>query len=312
MIEENPYVDEVWEIPIPDRSQMDRAWVSFEKAARTRLKKGEFSKIFLTQINPANYQNFDGTVRSSIFRGYPRPITVSIQPVLRLRSSETENVRRFAEEWKLGQRDYIVLFECASSSGQSFVTPSYAVMTARLILERHPNAAIILSSNASITSGDGRIIDGSRLTLRENAELTKYCHLIVGCSSGVSWICTSEWAKPLPFIQVLRGSTSVFASMFHDAEYFHLPTDHILEMTDCAAERLADCIVTAIHDGFGQAKKNYHEIIPVKLTLYLEGFMKAVIRGGHLIKCLVSISHVLKRYGIKPFIDYFEELLNPA
>jgi hypothetical protein len=309
MIEGNPYVDEIWEIEIPDRHHMDDAWRSFEKVAKKRFQNGEFDKIFLTQINPNNFQNFDGTVRSSLFRAYPGPITVPVQPVLRLREDERANVREFAESNNLKGREFVILFECASSSGQSFVTPSFAVATASAVVARKPNVACILSSNIAIRSDDERIIDGSRLRLRENAELTNYCHLIVGCSSGVSWICTSDAAAPLPFVQLLKKSTSVFASMQHDAEYFGLPTDHIMEMTECSPEHLADCLVEIISNGFPSAKKKYHEQIPVKLDLYFEVFMRAVLRSGHPVKFFTSMRHVLRRYGSAPFLEYFRDLV---
>src|SRR5258707_9133001 len=125
MIDENPYVDEVWEIPVPHREEMDKAWRKFEIEAKQKLKKSEFDAMFLTQVNPSNYQNFDGTVRASIFRGYPHPITVPIAPVIRLRKEEVENVRRFAEEHALHRYKRIVLFECAGASGQTFLTPEF-------------------------------------------------------------------------------------------------------------------------------------------------------------------------------------------
>ena len=305
-IEENPFVDRIWQIPLEKRNEMDQIWMNFEVEARKRLISGEFDQMFLTQVNPNNYQNFDGTVRASILRGYPRPLTVPITPVLRLREEEVTKVGRFAEEHGLSRRKYAVLFECASRSGQSYVTPEYALQASEHVLSRVGDCAIILSSNEKFAGGRPEIIDGSVLSLRENAELTKYCTLLVGCSSGVSWVCTSDWAKPLPIIQVLKRSTSVFASMVHDAEYFGLPTGHIIEMTDCSAERLGDCIEAALTEPFMSVRSRFHEQIPVELNLYLETFMRAVLRRGQILKVLKSLLLVRKRYGMEPFARYLK------
>lgn len=303
-IEENPYVDAIWEIPLLKRSDMDAAWIKFAKEAKQRKKTGEFDEIFLTQIGPNNYQNFDGTVRSSIFRAYPAPITVPVQPIIRLREDEVAGVRQFAERHDLAHRKHVILFECSSQSGQSFLTSTYAVEVSKRVLRNIPDAAVILSSNQKIFSDDQRIIDGSELSLRQNAEMSKYCDLFVGCSSGISWLCTSDWAKPLPMIQVLNRSMSVFASMYHDAEYFGLPTDRIIEMTNSTEERLAECITMSLSGSFRDAREKYHERIPVELNRYIETFMRSVLRKGQIFKIIKSVVHVYDRYGIDPFIRY--------
>ena len=311
-IEENPYVDEIWEFPLENRRVMDPTWVKFEKEARRRFKQGEFDEVFFTQINPNNYQNFDGTIRASILRGYPNPITVPVTPILRLRPQEAENVLRFVERFRISQRRHRILFECASRSGQSNVTPPYAVAVAQQVLQQIDDCAIILSSNEKIASPDERVIDGSLLSIRENAEMTKYCTLFVGCSSGISWVCTSDWAKALPMIQVLSRSTSVFASMNHDAEYFGLPNGHIIELTDCPGERLAECIVQALTEPFDAVRARFHEEIPVELNLYLEHFLWSVLRRRQIWKAMKSLILVVRRYGMQPFGRYAKAKLSPA
>ena len=99
ILDGNPHVDEIWVVQINDNTveAENKAWTQFKKEALDKQKCGEFDKVFLTQVGPDNLQNFDGTVRSSIFRAYPRPITVPIAPVLRLSSNEVENVRQFAQ-----------------------------------------------------------------------------------------------------------------------------------------------------------------------------------------------------------------------
>jgi hypothetical protein len=306
-IEENPYVDEVWEISLTDRSQIVPMWRTFVRMARERIRKGDFTKAFFTQVAPDNYQNFDGTVRSSVFRGYPGPITVPVNPVMHLRPEEIDTVRRFADAYTLGRWRHVVLFECASASGQSFVTPGYAFDAARIVVENVADSTVILSSNTRIATSHERIIDGSILSIRENAELSKYCTLLVGCSSGISWICTSDWAKPLPTIQVLRGVTSVFASMVCDAEYFRLPTSHIIEMTDSSREHLAACIISTLREPFSDVRAKFHQRIPVKLNFYFSTFFISILKQRQPVKAFRSVVHVWHRFGWHPFLEYFSD-----
>jgi hypothetical protein len=302
----NPYVDAIWEVPFASRGDMDRAWRRFEREARRRHRAGEFDRLVFTQLGPDNYQNFDGTIRASLFRGYPGRITVPITPVLRLTDAEVECVRQFAAAHRLATHRNVVLFECTPASGQSYLTPAFALAAARAVLARTPDTAFILSSHESIPTGDGRIVDGSGLSFRMNAELTKYCSLLIGCSSGISWICTSDWARPLPMIQLLKGSTSVFASMTQDAEYFGMPVDNILEIRDCTADYLAECVVATFQAGFPEARRKFHEKIPVALDFYLEVFMLSVLKQGQLLKVLRSLRLVVSRYGFTPFREYLQ------
>ncbi len=307
VIKNNSYVDDVWEIQAPNKKEERKFWNGFEAEAKRRLKNGDFDKAFFTQIFPNNIQNYDGTVRSSIFRGYPYPITVPVQPVIRLTDEEVQNVKSFAERNRLNEKSSVILFECSSSSGQSFVTPEFAVEVSKQVIQKEKNWAIILSSNKKIDTGYPNILDGSTVSYRENAELTKYCSLIVGCSSGISWICTSDWAKPLPFIQVLKGKTGMYASMVHDAEYFGLPTEHIIELFDCTSQQLTECIRNALNN-FAEAREKYHQKVRVRLNHYFPFVLSVMVKGffkGHFIKGLKSFNLTYKRYGWAPFKKYF-------
>ncbi len=305
---ENPFVDAVWEYPMTERREIVTTWAPFVREARRRLRRGDFTGTFFTQIAPGNYQNFDGTVRPSIFRGYPGPITVPIAPVLRLGAGEVERVHAFAERSDLSHQRHVVLFECGAASGQSFVTPDFALSVARILVGQMSDCVIILSSNVTVTSGHERILDASSLTVRENAELSRYCSLLVGGSSGISWICTSDWAKPLPMIQLLRGSTSMYASMLYDAEYFGLPTGNILEMTESTAAEVAGCIRIALTEGFPVARERYHRRLPVDLSFYFRTFVPAILKQGEPLKALRSMRLVQQRFGSAPFRDYVSGL----
>jgi len=298
IIEGNPYVDEIWELPFSRAQALGEGWRSFTAAAKDRLRRGDFDRIFFTQIPPDNYRNFDGTVRASIYNGYPGRITVPVTPVLRLPPEDVAHVRQFAEQHALSRYRNVILFECAGLSGQTFVTQAFALETARLILRQH-DCCFVISSADRVTSPDPRIVDGSPLRFRENAELTHYATLFIGCSSGISWITTSDWAKQLPTIQLLRKKTSIYASMVHDAEYFGLPHDHIIEMTDCAPARLAACISEILTGTFNDARAMFHEQISVDHRFYFETFFFAMLKRGHLHAALGSLLHVLRRYGLR-------------
>ena len=271
ILEGNPDVDAVWEVePPPLRNHLPNAawdqsvrmWDLFKIEARARQARGEFEQVFLTQVGRRNMHLYDGTIRSVIYSGYPGAITVPMAPVLRLGGQEVENVRRFvASHPVFAKRTHRILFECAPQSGQAGVNPEFALEVAGKLLAGEPDACVVLSSNVSIRSDDERIIDGSGLTLRENAELTKSCTLFIGCSSGISWLCTSDWAKPLPMIQLPSEKSHFPNSVVRDHRRWHLPTDGLLEMIDCPADRLCACVEVVFRKGFAAARERFHEEI---------------------------------------------------
>jgi hypothetical protein len=305
VIEGNPYVDEIWELPLNSNEEIVSAWKQFEIDVRNKKNHEEYDEVYLTQVHPGNFQNYDGTSRSSIFRSYPRPITVSVQPVVRLSDKEIENVRKFAHLHQLPMKKNVILFECASTSGQSFVTPDFAFKVAKKVLKNNPDVYFILSSNLPIHVTERHIIDGSALSFKENAELTKYCSLLVGCSSGISWLATSDWAKPLPKIQLLKADTVMYASMIYDAMYFGLPTEQILEMQDCKPEHVASCIQVIFDSGFTSAKQKYHQDIPLNFGFYFQQLSWELLRKNELGKAAGALSVARERFGDHPRMIYF-------
>lgn len=305
----NPDVDAVWEFPIECRNDLLDKWQEFEDIANQRKNAGEFDEVYFTQVFPNNIKNFDGTLRSSIFRGYSRPITTSVSPIIQLLPTEIENVANFIRQQEIAADTKLILFECAAHSGQSFVTPQFALDVANALIQQMPNVRIIMSSITNdLSQSDKRIIDGSVLSFRENAELTKYCVLVVGCSSGISWLCTSEWVKPLPMIQLLKKSTLTYASMVHDHEYFGLPTAHILEMTDCSVSHVVNCIEAVILNGIDVAKINYHEKITPNPYSYLAGFLIEFPKKRYK-EAFIALCFSVKRYGIYKIFGAFFILL---
>ena len=299
----NPHVDKIWEVPV-EGGNLPETWIKFEIEAKKCQEEGIFDEIFLTQIYPSNYQNYDGTVRASIFRGYPKPITVPVSPVICLTNEEVSNAKAFAEEHELHQTEHVILFECASKSGQSFITQEFALNVAKKLVKELPNIKIILSSHLPINTNNPAIIDGSTLSFRENAEISNYCHLVVGCSSGISWLCTSEWAKPLPMIQLLKKEQSVYASMTHDFNYFGLDASQIIEMTECSEEHLSNCIMSFFNKGFRSAYENYHEKIVLNFDYYFSVINKFFINTMQVENYYASIFNTYQRYGSEFILAY--------
>ena len=297
----NPHVDEVWEIPIKNRDEIAKAWFQFADQALEKHKSGEFDQIFLTQIYPDNYKTYDGTLRSSILRFYGKPITVGVTPVIYLTEKEIKNVYDFAQINNLINNEKVVLFECSAKSEQSFVTEKFAIELAQKIAENLPDWKILMSSNISIPKSMqyGNIIDASSLSFRENAELTKYCSLLIGCSSGISWLTTSSWAKKLPMIQLLKADKSMYASFIYDHKYHGLSTDHIIEITDTSAEKVLLCILTVINESFSIARSKFHQEIALNFTFYFQT-IAAVLYRRKLRQFRYSLFYTVKRYGLHP------------
>ena len=102
-IEENPWIDRIWEIPLANWSDecLRASWNSFASEALELYEQGLYDFVFFTQIYPGNPHHFEGTVRPGIFLGYPGKITVPLQPSLVLRAEEVERVKHFAQQNRL-------------------------------------------------------------------------------------------------------------------------------------------------------------------------------------------------------------------
>lgn len=299
IIDGNPDVDDIWVIPLSDIGQIVDVWPIFEKEALEKKKLGVFDEVFFTQICLGNSYHYDGSIRSSIFRGYPYPITVPVAPVLRLSSTEIENVRKFAKFHRIHEKKHVILFETSPQSGQSFLTLDFAMGVAHKVVSTISNSCVILSSNISFSSRNKLIIDGSEISLRENAELTKYCTLLVGGSSGISWICTSDWAESLPTIQLLKPDAIWFNSVVKDHEQWGLATDKIIEMEECSIDDVCQCITKSLLEGFDKAKARYHKRIQMTFGYY-QPILNSLLTLGEYKKLLSFQLLNMKKHGMLP------------
>lgn len=246
----NPHVDEVWVWDAADPLTHEEAWYALENAV-LRIQGGSdpFDKVVLSQIWPNNFRNYDGTVRPSILRAYDRPITVPIDSVIVLSDRELDRVDHFVHHNHITSYAHRILFECSSKSGQSFVTPQFCLEVARNLAKRLKDCCFIFSTHKPISDGLPNIFSAHELGVRENAALTHHCSHFVGCGSGLTVVATSGAAKEIPNIQVLSSSTSVFASFFHDFQYWGKPAGRFIEIGDAPASVVADAIFMCCQNG---------------------------------------------------------------
>jgi hypothetical protein len=293
MLDNNPYVDEVQEVQGVNKENSNPIQRRLKKEALRKKKEGVYDEVYLTQLIDDNIANYDGCIRSGIFRGYDKPITVPITPVLRLRDSEIEKAKRFAEEHHLANYKNIVLFEFAPQSAQILITPELAISISGEITQNE-GTAVILSSGIKIGNAHKNIIDGSALTIRETAALTHYCTLILGCSSGISWASTSEAGKQLPMVQMLDPYSPWVNPMSRDFERFGLPVETVIELYDNDVSTAVACVNMALKEGFSNARKKYYSPLP----LHFIGTRRAIYNLLCFLEFGAIIRHIRINIGV--------------
>jgi len=259
IIAHNPFVDEVMEVNIAKNDVA--AFRRFKKELNHRQQKGVFDEIFITHHTDTNLAFYDGSIRSSILKAYPHPITVPIMPVLQLSADEIKSSESFAIKHQLDHYKHVVLFEFAPQSGQLSITKEIAISIAETLVKK-TGTAVVLSSANKIEHQNPAVIDGSTLTLRETAALTHHCTLLLGCSSGITWISTSSAAKLLPMVQILNATTTWVNPISRDFEQFHLPAEKVIELLEFNESKITRCVLEALDD-FEKARNHFNQPIPL-------------------------------------------------
>lgn len=298
VLKNNPYVDHLWEFSVNGVADRERAWWALEeRVLRTQASPEAFDKVVLSQISPGNFRHYDGTIRTSVLRAYQDPITVPIDSVIVLDDSEKQSVDTFVRLHAIDQFDHRVLFECSSSSGQSYVTPSFALEVAKIVSKKVKNCCFILSTHETLASSQENVFFARELGMRENAELTHHCSLFVGCGSGLTVVATSSIAKEIPNIQLLAAETSVYASFHHDFEWFGKSTDRFIEMADAPAELVGAAIISCCRDGLEKTKSQYHSPISLTFDFYCKLIDTCLLRKEKYYDALQSLETTIRRYG---------------
>ena len=262
VLNNNPYVDAIWEATLAVDEALDgNGWYRCKAEADAQQAAGELDIIVNVQVYPDNVANFDGTTRSSMFRNYPLPITVPIAPVIRLTHEEIAHVARFADDNQLSRYQHILLLECSPSSGQSAFNLGKGLSFAQRLAEAKPDAIIIVSTHLPFESPHERVISGACLSYRENAALSHYCTFLIGCSSGITWLTTSDAGKRLNTVQFISRVIGVgFASVAYDFKHWGFPTEHIIENTSCDDDKMLEIVLSALDD-FPAAREKYHQTL---------------------------------------------------
>lgn len=284
-IDNNPYIDAVIE-------------VDAEREAIPELIKRYgrgMDHVFCTNHAGSNEHLYFGTTRSSIFRAYGKPITVPIEPVLILRQDEKERVRRFAEQHDLSPKkpgQFNILCECSPQSRQSTMTPAIARDIAGELCKRHPGLKIVLSAKEPAPNPTADIIDGSTLSWRENAELTTYCDLLIGCSSGITWLNTASAGGKIPMLQLLRPQLDydegvLSASVAEDVVHNDLPLDDLIELRTWTATAVVALVGGIVHNGFAKARERYYGAFPAN-----EALLRTIMKQNVVTRQFTRATHI--------------------
>jgi ADP-heptose:LPS heptosyltransferase len=296
ILQNNPFIDEVVTISGINHINWQNKWKSFKRQLSSIQAEKKIDETVFTQIIDRNFANYDYCIRSTIFRGYNRPITVPVKPVVRLTQDEISNVRNFADQKRLSAYKAIILFEFAPRSGQAQFTKEQAIEISERLVQNDGSIAFILSSDKKLSSNSPNLIDGSGLTLRETAYLTHYCTHLVGCSSGITWISTSDAAKELPMVQLLDSRAYWLNSVVNDHTRLGLPTGHIIEMADASLVHVSSCLHAVITKGFSEARKTFHEEIPKQFRI-TRGIIVYLLSNGDISGAMKHIRINLKLFG---------------
>jgi hypothetical protein len=300
----NPYVDAVIGYPISSRSDVIKKWYIFADDMKKLERDGLYDRLFLTQPYPAYPERLRDTIRQSILRGYRFEINVPLTPTLVLTPHEVKNVKAFVDAHKLESIKNVILFETSPGSGQSLVTPEFAMEVSKQLIRDIPGTRVILSGKEPITTNDPAIIDGSVLSYRENAELSHYCTFLIGTSSGITWVCQTDWAKSLPMVQILREGS--LASVIADHDYHNLATDNIIEMTDVSVEHVVVCVKDAL-DNFEDARTKYCEKIVPDFTIvrFNAALEDVIINNRPYAFAVIAMLTAMNEYGpSKELLDF--------
>lgn len=308
LLKNNPDVDEIWEIPVAGWDQHEIMWKVFEREALRRYQRRDFDQVLFSQIWPEHFERYDGTVRPSILRSYGRPITVPIENVIRLTDGEIDAVDRFVKESCLLDYEHRILFECSAKSGQSFITPDVAQDIADQLYQILPSVTVLFSTHLPMVLRDSRSRYAGSLSLRESARLTHFCSLFVGAGSGGTVAASSTAARPLPMMQLLSASSSVFASFAHDFEYFGIADRPVIEMTNENPHVIAKCIAAVCRHGIVSAKQQFGGKLSVQFSHYFNQINLCLLRRHRYLDAACSLMTTAERYGWTKDLIRFGEI----
>ena len=81
----------------------------------------------------------------------------------------------------------------------------------------------------------------------------------MGCSSGITWACTSTGAKKIPQIQILDSKAYIFNPLSINFKKQNKSTTSIIEMTKFDQKKIALCFKDIFSEGFELARQKHNQ-----------------------------------------------------
>lgn len=258
----NPEIDKLNEVNEVVKNDI-KSYRKYRYKLEGQARKGIWDKIYYLQLSDSNLANYDGCIRSMLFNSYGEKIETSFIPRIYLTERETKVANDFIDNHKLEEFDNVILFEFAPQSGQLKIDMNEAMEISNEITSLN-NIAVIMSSPNKFDSDNPKIIDGSELSIRETGALLKHCNLVLGCSSGLSWMATSNIGNRIPLIQILDTGALWVNPMSRDFEWFNI-NQPLIELYQFDKNVISDCVKLALVD-FEKCKETYQLTLPVSFN----------------------------------------------
>lgn len=291
----NPYIDDVRIVENVPKNNIV-AFRKFKRKVNNEKAQGLWNQVFITTNMDNNQALYDGTIRGMILSAYPKKITVPLKPVLVLSEKEINNVAVFSEKNNLRDFKNVILWEFAPQSGQSSLSLDLVMRLSKQLVSI-PSTCVILSSAHSFES-QSNIIDASVLSVRENAALSHYCSLLIGCSSGITWLCTSNAGKFLPMIQLIDPYVPFLNAPSVDFTRCNISSEFLIELTSIEESNIFNCVETVLNKDFKIAKEIYNQSLPIQFntTRNIVYNMLCYLQFKAIVKHLVIM---IKNYGLR-------------
>lgn len=234
-------------------------WENIYQLYKAKLRSGEFDKVFVLQPYDRNFLKYTSCIRKMILDSYPISVNPPLNSIVRLTGEEKIHVQQFVSQHKIEEYTNKILFEFVPGSGQSTISVTDALKMAERIVEGTPSTCVILSSKLELPIKTPNICNANNLTFKENAELINYCTLLLGCSSGITWLSTSEYCKKIPTVQFINKDVPWFNSLKVDFEINKISSDHVIELYNFDRELVVETVSFCLSNEFRKAKAKYDQ-----------------------------------------------------
>jgi hypothetical protein len=265
LLTNHPFIDYLEIVELNNLGEVNSSkWETIRDFYISEVKKKVYDELFILQPIRGNFLRYRWGIRQMIIDAYPHKIKVPLTPIINLSSVETSRVSHFVDQNGILNYKNRILFEFSPKSGQSKLTQEMAINLAKGVVGMNESTCIILSSNISLELNHSGVFNANNLSFKENAELLNNCTLLVGCSSGISWLSTSTWCKQINTIQFLNYEVPWFNSMKVDFEQNNLDSAKLLELYEFSGQSLLEVINFSLNEDFNRAKQKFDQPLPVE------------------------------------------------